>query len=281
MKARSQFQTGLDFKRRGGAALPLIVAMLFFAGGAMAQTTNTLSEAEIQGRQLVRQLLEQWPATNFTQTGTLNIRDGKGKCSEIPLRFQTVVNTADWQTVYETTAPSNRVRLVVIHAPDRPNNYCLQEGPVQSGDHQAMALVDSKIMMPFADSDFWASDLGLEFFHWPQQKVLKKELKRSRGCTVLESTNPNPATNGYSRVVSWIDNESGGIVRAEAYDFQNKLLKEFYPKHFKKVNGQWELREMEIDNDQTGSRTRLEFDLKPGPAAPTDSISRTPPAPGE
>ena len=30
---------------------------------------------------------------------------------------------------------------------------------------------------------------------------------------------------------------------------------------YKKVNGQWELQEMEIRNVQTGSRTRLEFDL--------------------
>ena len=91
---------------------------------------------------------------------------------------------------------------------------------------------------------------------------MKKEIKRSRGCTVLESTNPNPSTNSYSRVVSWIDNESGGIVQAEAYDSKNKLLKEFAPKSFKKIKGQWELQELEIRNVQTGSRTRLDFDLK-------------------
>jgi hypothetical protein len=28
------------------------------------------------------------------------------------------------------------------------------------------------------------------------------------------------------------------------------------------VNGQWQVEEIEICNDQTGSRTRLEFDLK-------------------
>ncbi len=123
-------------------------------------------------------------------------------------------------------------------------------------------LKNSGGFIPFANSDFWLCDLGLEFFHWPQQKVLKKEIKRSRGCTVLESTNPNPATNGYSRVVSWIDGESGGIVQAEAYDFNGKLLKEFTPKSFKKVNGQWQVGTMQMDNVQTGSRTRLEFDLK-------------------
>ena len=120
-------------------------------------------------------------------------------------------------------------------------------------------------MTPFAHSDFWLCDLGLEFFHWPAQKVLPKttNLKRGRAYTLLESTNPNPATNGYSRVRSWIDKETGGILEAEAYDAAGKLLKEFEPKSFKKVNGQWELQDMEIYNDQTRSRTRIEFDLKP------------------
>ena len=118
--------------------------------------------------------------------------------------------------------------------------------------------------IPFGDSDFWIADLGLEFFHWPQQKILPKttNLKRGREYTLLESTNPNPSTNGYARVLSWIDKESGGILEAEAYDTQGKLLKVFEPKSFKKVNGQWQLQEMEIRNVQTGSRTRLQFDLK-------------------
>ncbi len=120
-------------------------------------------------------------------------------------------------------------------------------------------------MTPFAGSDFWVADLGLEFFHWPAQKILPKtaNLKRGRDYTLLESTNPNPSTNGYSRVLSWIDKETGGILEAEAYDASGKLLKEFAPKSFKKINGQWELQEMEIRNVQTGSRTRLEFDLQP------------------
>lgn len=123
-------------------------------------------------------------------------------------------------------------------------------------------LTVDRLMRPFAGSDFWVADLGLEFFHWPQQKLLKKEVKRSQGCTVLESTNPNPSTNGYSRVVSWIASESGGIVQAYAYDAQGKKLKEFYPTSLKKVNGQYQVQAMDMFNVQTGSRTRLTFDLK-------------------
>jgi hypothetical protein len=116
-------------------------------------------------------------------------------------------------------------------------------------------------MVPFANSDFWICDLGLEFFHWPEQKVIKHEERRTRECEVLESTNPDPAAGGYSHVDSWIDDESHGIVHAEAYDAKGKLLKVFDPKSFKKVNGQWELQDMEIRNVQTKSRTWIKFDL--------------------
>ena len=39
-------------------------------------------------------------------------------------------------------------------------------------------------MIPFVGSDFWLGDLGLEFFHWPEQKVLKKEFHRNCACTL-------------------------------------------------------------------------------------------------
>ena len=125
-----------------------------------------------------------------------------------------------------------------------------------------LKLKPSQIMAPFAGSDFWIADLGLEFFHWPEQKLLRKEVKRSRGCSVLESTNPNPSANGYSRVVSWIDNDSLGIVDAYAYDLNGKKLKNFYPKDLKKVDGQYQVQTLIMENLQTGSKTRLEFDLK-------------------
>jgi hypothetical protein len=129
--------------------------------------------------------------------------------------------------------------------------------------HEVIKTISGdELMRSFAGSDFWIADLGLEFFHWPEQKVLKKEVHRSCGCTVLESTNPNPFPNGYSRVVSWIDNETLGIVEAYAYDANGKKLKDFYPKDFKKVDGQWQVQTLVMENLQTGSRTRLEFDLK-------------------
>jgi len=269
------------------ASARLIAALvLFLAVGARAETNDSVG-AIIQGRKLALHLLEQRPTENLTQAGVLKIRDAEGHHLEIPMKCEIVVTPTNWLSIYETIDTNGAETMVISHSLNQPPQL---EGdfPSSGGRQYIIGLRDAPLgtpngysfqgiahglaiqellqehLIPFAHSDFWLCDLGLEFFHWPAQKILPKttNLKRGREYTLLESTNPNPATNGYSRVLSWIDKESGGILEAEAYDAQGKLLKEFEPKSFKKINGQWELSEMEIRNVQTDSRTRLEFDLK-------------------
>jgi hypothetical protein len=237
----------------------LAALVLFFAVDATAQT-NTLSDAEMQGRKLAQQLCDARPTENLTNNGVLQIRTDDGKRTNIPIIISIHEAPDKWQSSYTASLTYGwREVISVQHAQGQPNNY--YHGASNGESNTVLPLEDNA---SFANSDFWLCDLGLEFFHWPQQKILPKttSLKRGRDYTLLESTNPNPPTNGYSRVLSWIDKETGGILAAEAYDANGEKLKEFEPKSFKKVNGQWELQEMEIRNVQTGSRTRLEFDLK-------------------
>jgi hypothetical protein len=238
--------------------LAAVAAMVFFAVGVRAETTNDLSDAEIQGRNLARQLCDAQPTENFTNAGILQIRDREGNHTNIRVKFDTFVSSNSWSSRFNAVLTNKlEMEFQIYH---KNNSRSIYVNNAQNTVVQT-PLSDLEKYFPFADSDFYLADLGLEFFHWPEQKILKKEVKRSRGCSVLESTNPNPSTNGYSRVVSWIDNDGGGIVQAFAYDAQGKKLKEFYPKNIEKVNGQYQVQEMEMDNVQTGSRTRLEFDL--------------------
>jgi hypothetical protein len=222
--------------------------------------TNELSGAELEGRNLVQQLLEQRQSGGFTNTGVLKIRDRIGKRVETAVVFEVQATPTQVVGIYSAKnfrEGAGAQTLRVTHCGPATNSYTLKTD--LGGSNRFQNLTGAETMIPFADSDFWVADLGLEFFHWPGQKVLKHEMKRGQACKVLESTNPAPATDGYSRVVSWIDNDTLGIVQAEAYDAKGERLKEFAPKEFKKVDGQWQLQEMEIRNIQTGSRTRLEF----------------------
>jgi len=52
------------------------------------------------------------------------------------------------------------------------------------------------------------------------------------------------------------------LVHADAYDAKGAILKQFDPKKLQRVEGQWQLRSMEIRNRQTGSRSVIEFNLE-------------------
>jgi negative regulator of sigma E activity len=79
---------------------------------------------------------------------------------------------------------------------------------------------------------------------------------------VLESVNPAPSS-GYSRVHSWIDNESGGVLQAEAFDANGKLLKKFSVGSVEKVNGRWRISNIRMRNARTGQTTELKFQHPP------------------
>lgn len=218
-------------------------------------STNGPTPREIEGRELANKLTEQSPTESSTVTGILQIRQSRSKRIEIPMQFRIAVTDTNWKTIYETLPNTNGVseQLIVTH-----------DGINRSYQLNGTTLAEEMASVPFAGSDFWLTDLGLEFLRWPTQKVLRKEIRRSRFCIVLESvrgTHDGTASQQYSRVVSWIDNETDGILHADAYDAKGRRIKEFEPKEFKKVNGQWQLSEMRMDNLQTGSRSTLQFNL--------------------
>jgi len=219
-----------------------------------------------EARALVAELLALKPERNSTNTGWVRIRDAAGKERQIPARFEVFLTPTHWVSAYETLpAPDSPggVRLTITRAAQQPNRYELRD-PADGGapPPAARELTAAEIMQPFAGSDFWIADLGLEFLHWPRQQVLKYEMRHGKSCKVLESINPQPVPGGYSRVVAWFMVESPhGLIHADAYDAQGSLLKRFDPRSLEKVDGEYQLAEMEIRNRKTGSQTWIKFNL--------------------
>ena len=184
------------------------------------------------------------------------------------MRFEIIGTPTNWVSVYETLTPAGRTGRGEADGHShrgQPNQYQLSNlAGAGSTNAVARKLAPDQTMIPFAGSDFWVADLGLEFLHWPQQRLLKKEMRHSKSCEVLESVNPHPVPGGYARVVSWIIIESPhGIVHADAYDAQGELLKRFDPTNLEKIQGEYQLDEMEMRNRQTGSRHLDQ--VQPGP----------------
>lgn len=241
-------------------------ALLLMSGVTAASAADTpLSTAVTEGRALAAEIRSAQPAENVDVQGQMRIRDAQGQRSRIPFRYRVVVGPHEWRSIYEIAGSTTVAaeRLVVVHAEGQPTRYLLtRTNAAPSAAAEPTALAGDAAMIPFAHSDFWLADLGLEFLHWPSQQLREEtKIRRRKGrvCRILESENPAPGAQGYTRVVSWIDNETRKPILAEAYDASGRLVKEFEIGGLTKVNGRWELKDMEMRNPITDSQTVLEF----------------------
>lgn len=217
---------------------------------------------------LVRDLISQQPAKELTLSGLFKIRTSEGRRVEVPVTYSIHLTGTNWQSVYETkkSGALGPERLVVSHRSEGPNQYDFTRISPDGSRTNSMSLTGNAAAVRFAGTDFMLSDLGMEFLHWPQQRLVRDAritMRQGRPCRVLESMNPEPAPlEGYSRVVSWIDADFDNVVYAEAYDREGKKFKVFSLRHFTKVNGRWQVKDLELRDDKADTRTVLEFDYE-------------------
>lgn len=214
------------------------------------------TSAEREAQEIVNRIRTNRPSENSSVEGVFKVFHGRRLHAVIPFRSEVIVTATNWQAIYQTLPSTNSLpleKLIVTRDANSGLKYCFS---VSTNPPKSAA---------FAGSEFLAADLGLDFLNWPKQRLLKKELRSSQSCYVIESTNAAADSLPYSRVVTWLDIDSvrdfgaPAIVHADAYDRRGKLLKEFGPKDFKKVDGQWHVEEMQMENVQTGNRTKIEF----------------------
>jgi len=258
--------------RRRSFIHPALVLVLTFSLNTLrvaAQEGDEFLQGSDGGAKLAERMRSLQPEENARWRGTFKILHRGQKIPSIPVSCETASTPANWSVDYVTdaTGVTGAEKLTVVHSTNGPNQYVYARAaspgvPVGAPQQLTGAQAD----VPLAGTDFWLSDLGFEFYHWPAQRLLKGEMRSGKPCYVLESVNPHPSAEGYGRVVSWIEKEHVAPLIIEAYraDNTNKLFKEFALGSFKKNKdtGRYELKDLQIDNDRTGSTTLLEFDLE-------------------
>jgi hypothetical protein len=244
------------FKSSEGLAAVFLLAI---SGIIAFAAPATKLDDPVEGQKLARELRSTVPTEEAEFKGLLRLSAPNTSPREIPLQSKIVLEPGSWSSVYTARLADGELEtLRVRHAADKPNEY------EWSHAGTTRRMNGEQATNAFAGSDFALCDLGLEFFHWPTQLLARREMRKGRGCDVLESRPAQPLL--YSRVLSWIDQETRaegqpGLLMAEAHDKNEKLLKEFEIKGFTKVAGRWQVREMEIRNRQTKTSTRLIFEF--------------------
>jgi hypothetical protein len=219
----------------------------------------------IAGAQLAAQMRRMVPATNANWSGVLvrKLPDYTREKTSVTCRI--FVEPDKWSAVYDadSTDRSPAEKLTVIHHDEGNVEYFRWIAGTDGQFKGApVKLRGEETMVPFAGSDFYLSDFGMEFFQWSTQVLLKGQMKRGQPCYVLDSISPQPDGNGYYRVRSWIEKEHLGLMQANAYDVNGKLLKEFRTGSFvKDAAGNYQLKDMDITDRRSGAETELRFDV--------------------
>ena len=96
-------------------------------------------------------------------------------------------------------------------------------------------------------TDMTYEDLALRFVYWPKATLLGEETVDLRSAWKMRVDAPNHRTD-YSSVNLWVDKESGALLKAEAYNWDGKLVKRFKVDSGQKLEGKWYLKEMRIES---------------------------------
>ena len=113
------------------------------------------------------------------------------------------------------------------------------------------------------ETDLSWTDLALSFLWWQGGSVVATNEVRGRRCYVVEA--PAPAGRGqdggtqtpYHSVRLWIDAEMRMLLQAEGLDAEGRTLRRLWVKSFKKINNTWMIKDLEVQQVNTGRRTKV------------------------
>ncbi len=113
---------------------------------------------------------------------------------------------------------------------------------------------------PFVGSEFAFEDFtALELMKY-SYKYLREEPCGEFMCDVVERY-PRYEYSGYTRQVSWVDQEVFQVRKVEFYDRRDDLLKTLALKNYRLYKDKyWRALELSMTNHQTGKRTELIYD---------------------
>ncbi len=102
-------------------------------------------------------------------------------------------------------------------------------------------------------TDLTYDDISFRYLYWPKKVKVGEESIKTRKCYVVDLYNPQRLGN-YYLVRIFVDKESGGLMRMQAYDWNGKIIKTCTVSSGMKVNGATVLKTMEVISYVPGTK---------------------------
>jgi hypothetical protein len=106
-------------------------------------------------------------------------------------------------------------------------------------------------------SDLNYDDMSMRYLYWPSKTKIGEETLKTRRCFVVDLKNP-ARLGDYYLVRVFVDRETGGMMRMQAYDWTGKLIKVCaVTSGMKLANGATMLKNMDITRYAPGTKKVL------------------------
>jgi hypothetical protein len=199
--------------------IAVLAVLLSFSAHADDSSTNQNAQA------ILARVLANRPTRDFSLKARLFVG------SEDPIFLEILAKNAadETRTIYRG---GKTEALVVQPVHGEPRFYLRGMGE----------LTGAKRTEKLLGSYFTYYDLGLPYLHWPNAKFLSEERVRGRDCFAIESRADGEP---YARVKMYIDKAYYALLRAEAFDANDNLVRRFAVTSFKRIGDLWVPRGLE------------------------------------
>jgi hypothetical protein len=247
----------------------LLLGLLDRTAGGATQAEQASRGSQETGQDLALRLRTVMPQAPSTNHAMLKIRGTHGR-TQVPVVVIARPGSVGWSVEYRVGRAGSEPGLqvwTIHHRLDGAPRYERQQPAPSATKTTATTttattatVTEAQGLETLGDGDFALRELGMEFLHWPDQRLRGRELSNGRWCQVLESRSGRP--DGPAVVRSWIDENLGVLLSAEVYDGRQRRLKQFSITQFREQGDRWSCSVSMVD-DRRGTKTELSFD---GPA---------------
>jgi hypothetical protein len=224
---------------------------------AMALLTGAIANAQSlypDGPELMARLRSALPDIPLRLESDLQARNHRGEI----VRVVKATMDVDWgaaepmaQYVIRDRFGSEKESLTITWPYGAPPRYRYTQGDPP----EETSLADLNQVIDELDVS-WA-ELSLSFLWWPGGEIIDTDRVRGRFCHVVELSAPEDAVTSYARVRLWIDPETYLLMRADAFDDQDTLVRRLEVKSLRKIDEIWMVQNLDIFAFPSRSRVTL------------------------
>ncbi|GEM_PF-746892 len=213
---------------------------------ATAQTNDisesqTTAVAELPGvDELMANLLARLPSKPITLTGELVTTDEKEQKTKLNVIIQLRYPQEATYTLCDTFGKSLEQLTVTRNKGITSYRYL-------SGDPLTPAAVPPQDTRIQNTALCWM-DLTLGFLWWDGGKIIGRVEARGQPCYLLDRRAPQDNMVPYARVQLWVDTRISMLIQADGYDMLENLSRRLCIKSFKKINHEWMIKDLEVED---------------------------------